>query len=230
MKCAHCGTDFHDEWSAFLMQGVNKNNVPNSLYAGNLDGKPTYWAYRTNRCSSCQEVHIEIALADPQVRQLIEWRQVHPVGANRGPVPKEVPAAIAQDYIEACNVLPTSAKASAALGRRCLQNILHHQSYKGRDLNAEIDLLLGETDPLKAIPRRLRDTIDAIRSYGNFSAHPVTDRTALQIVGVEPGEAEWCLEILEECFEHFYVGPEIAKAKKAVLDAKLAAAGKPPSK
>ncbi len=155
---------------------------------------------------------------------------VYPVGANRGPVPKEVPDAIAADYVEACNVLRISAKASAALSRRCLQNILHEQGYKSRDLNAEIDLLLKETDPLRAIPRRLRDTIDAIRHYGNFSAHPVDDKTALQIVEVEPGEAEWCLEILEECFEHFFVGPEIAKAKKAALDAKLAAAGKSPSK
>jgi Domain of unknown function (DUF4145) len=91
-------------------------------------------------------------------------------------------------------------------------------------------LLLNEPDPKKAIPQRLRDTIDAIRNFGNFSTHPITETTALQIVDVEPEEAEWCLEILEECFEHFYVGPEIAKAKKAALDAKLAATGKPPSK
>jgi hypothetical protein len=47
---------------------------------------------------------------------------------------------------------------------------------------------------------------------------------------VEPGEAEWCLEILEEMFDHYYVKPEQAKARKAALDAKLLAAGKPPSK
>jgi hypothetical protein len=38
------------------------------------------------------------------------------------------------------------------------------------------------------------------------------------------------LDILEECFEHFYVGPAAAKARKMALDAKLAAAKKPPSK
>jgi hypothetical protein len=52
----------------------------------------------------------------------------------------------------------------------------------------------------------------------------------LQIIDVEPHEAEWCLETIKELFDHFYVGPAIAKAKKAALDAKLAAAGKPPSK
>lgn len=50
------------------------------------------------------------------------------------------------------------------------------------------------------------------------------------MIDVEPHEAEWCLEIIEELFDHFYVGPAVTKAKKAALDAKLAAAGKPPSK
>jgi hypothetical protein len=34
------------------------------------------------------------------------WRQIYPLGANRGPAPHEIPADIVQDYIEACNVLP----------------------------------------------------------------------------------------------------------------------------
>jgi hypothetical protein len=82
----------------------------------------------------------------------------------------------------------------------------------------------------RPIPLRLRETIDAIRHFGNFSAHPIDDKTAIQIIEVEPNEAEWSLEILEECFDHFYVGPAVARAKKAALDPKLAAAGKQPSK
>ena len=161
---------------------------------------------------------------------VVSWRMVYPIGAGRAPISPEVPPGIAQDYVEACNVLPISPKASAALSRRCLQNILHDSGYRARDLGKEIDLLLDELDPKKAIPHRLRDTIDAIRNFGNFSAHPVDDKTALQIIDVDPEEAEWCLGILEECFEHFYVGPAAAKAKKDVLNAKLAAAGKPPAK
>jgi hypothetical protein len=49
-----------------------------------------------------------------------------------------VPAEIAAGYIEACNVLPISAKASAALARRCLQNMLHKAGYKDKDLAKEI--------------------------------------------------------------------------------------------
>jgi hypothetical protein len=58
-------------------------------------------------------------------KPLTDWRQIYPIRAKRGPVPTDVPNQIAQDYIEACNVLPIGAKASAALARRCLQNTLH---------------------------------------------------------------------------------------------------------
>jgi hypothetical protein len=57
----------------------------------------------------------------------------------------------------------------------------------------------------------------------------ITDQTTLQVISVEPGEAAWCLDILEEMFDHYYVKPTPA-ARKATLNATLAAAGKPPSK
>jgi Domain of unknown function (DUF4145) len=167
---------------------------------------------------------------DAFVEKETKWRQVHPIGSNRGPVPPEVPEPIAADYVEACQVLPLSAKASAALARRCLQAMLHAHGYKDKDLAKEIQQLLDETDPKKVLPRPVHETVDAIRNFGNFSAHPISDKTSLQVIDVEPHEAEWCLEILEALFEHFYVGPAAAAAKKAALDAKLKAAGKPPSK
>jgi hypothetical protein len=93
-----------------------------------------------------------------------DWVQIYPVGTNRGPIPPEVPEHIARDYSEACRVLPSSAKASAALSRRCLQTILHEHGYNARDLAKEIELLLNETDPQKMIPETLRMTVDAIRT------------------------------------------------------------------
>src|SRR5262249_23404814 len=134
------------------------------------------------------------------------------------------------DYVEACQVLPLSAKASAALARRCLQAMLHAHGYKDKDLAKEVQQLLNETDPKKVLPRPIHETVDAIRNFGNFSAHPLHDQTSLQVSYVEPHEAVWCLGILESLFEHFYVGPAAAAANKAALDAKLKAAGKPPSK
>jgi hypothetical protein len=155
---------------------------------------------------------------------------VEPTTASRGPISVHVPGFISQDYNEACEVLPISPKASAALSRRCLQNILNSLGYIAKDLAKQIDALLNEADPRKALPLGLHQTVDAVRNFGNFSAHPIDEKTTLQIIDVDPEEAAWCLEILEEMFEHFYERPAVAAAKKAALDAKLTAAGKPPSK
>jgi hypothetical protein len=226
MKCPHCTIHFHEEWTGKFFANSEKYRVSVPFHS-----TAVYWQYRTTVCSKCKDITIEIApMSVDSETPLLEWRMVYPIGASRGPVSPEVPAEITNDYIEACNVLPISAKASAALSRRCLQNILHTSGYKDRNLSLEIDLLLNESDPKKAIPQRLRDTIDGIRNFGNFGAHPINDKTALQIIEIEPHEAEWCLEILEECFEHFYVGPAIARTRKAALDARLGTAGKPPSK
>lgn len=224
MQCPHCRIHFHENWEEnyFLRE--------NTALEGPIAKTHAYWIYQSAACPQCNDITISVARKFGNGNQCSPWRQIYPVGANRGPVPSEVPQNISTDYIEACAVLPLSAKASAALSRRCLQNMLRANEYKAKDLAKEIDLLLSEPDPKKALPRTLRETVDAIRNFGNFSAHPIDDKTTLQIVEVEPHEAEWCLETIEELFEHFYVGPAMAKAKKAALDAKLAASGKPPSK
>lgn len=209
MKCPHCTVEIHP------------NADTNHMYYSN---RTIGWTYEVIPCPACKE--FIISLDPPRDAKFL----VYPRGANRGPVPPEVPGNISSDYVEACNVLPISPKASAALARRCLQNILRAHGYTAKDLATEIDMLLDEPDTKKAIPSTLRMTVDGIRNFGNFSAHPISDVTSLQIIEVEPEEAEWCLEILEGLFDHFYVGPALAAKKKAALDAKLAAAGKPASK
>lgn len=188
-----------------------------------------FWQLLHTVCAACKRAIFRLELSSGPGQALLS-RQVYPIGSSRGPTPAAVPRDIAGDYEEACNVLVISPKASAALSRRCLQNMLHANGYRDRDLAKEIDQLLNEPDRSKAIPTKLRTTIDAIRNFGNFSAHPIDDKTSLQIIDVDPEEAEWCLEVVEEMFDHFYVGPAEAAAKKAALDAKLAAAGKPLSK
>lgn len=224
MKCPHCQIDFHDLWET---KAIMYNS--SILHLNIRNPTAGLWHYKTCYCSSCGGSIIKICLSDIQGRDV--WSKiVQPQSAARGKDVSDVPENLVADYKEACDVVSISAKASAALSRRCLQNILNANGYTGRDLSKQIDAVLNEMDPKKAIPPKLRDTIDSVRNFGNFSAHPITDLTTLQIVDVEPEEAEWCLEIIEECFEHFYINPTIVKRRKAALDAKLAAAGKPLSK
>jgi hypothetical protein len=183
-------------------------------------------------CPECRKDILSIGRA-PSIgieKPPAEWSQVYPQGSSRGPVSLDVPKPIATDYNEAATVLPYSPKASAALSRRCLQAILRQAGYTQKDLAVQIDAVLNETDARKALPTGVHTMLDAIRNFGNFSAHPITDQTTLQIIDVEDHEAEYCLDILDALFDHYYVRPEEAKRRRAALDAKLSAAGKPPSK
>jgi hypothetical protein len=155
-------------------------------------------------------------------------RPFHPKeGASRPPAPGEVPQKLAGDYNEACLVLADSPKAGAALSRRCLQTILReHAKVKPQDLSKEIDEVLAS----KQLPNYIAQDIDAIRQVGNFAAHPIKSTNSLEIIDVEPGEAEWLLDVLVELFDHYFVGPAVAQKKRDALNAKLAEAKKPPLK
>ncbi len=124
-------------------------------------------------------------------------------------------------------VLADSAKASAALSRRCLQNVLRTAAgVKPADLYDEIQQVIDS----KTLPTTIADSIDAVRVVGNFAAHPIKSKSTGEIVDVEPGEAEWNLEVLESLFDFYYVLPAKAKAKKDALNKKLVDAGKAPLK
>src|SRR5208283_5447921 len=74
---------------------------------------------------------------------------VYPRGISRKSLSKDVPLKYAQDYNEACLVLNDSPKASAALSRRCLQNIIREVSGIIKpSLNEEIiELIKSKTLP-----------------------------------------------------------------------------------
>ena len=134
---------------------------------------------------------------------------------------------LANDYSEACLVITDSAKASAALSRRCLQGLLREAvQVKPSDLSNEIQQVLDS----KTLPSYMAESIDAVRNIGNFAAHPMKSQHSGEILDVEPGEAEWNLEVLESLFDFYFVQPAILRAKRAALDAKLGEAGKPPMK
>jgi hypothetical protein len=141
--------------------------------------------------------------------------------------PKEVPKAIADDYNEACLVLADSAKASAALSRRCLQHVLREAAkVKPTDLAAEIQQVL-DSGTLRS---EIAEGLDMVRAIGNFAAHPIKSKQTGEIMPVQPGEAEWNLDVLESLFDFYFVQPAILKAKKDALNKKLDEAGKPPVK
>ncbi|MGD1215392.1 MAG: DUF4145 domain-containing protein [Terriglobales bacterium] len=173
------------------------------------------WRLAFETCPRCNKLNIRLENGDrhPQNQNILlnvrGSRVVHPKGGMlRKPAPADVPKGLAEDYNEACLVLTDSPNASAALSRRCLQIILReYAKVKPQDLSNEIDEVLAS----KQLPTYIAQDIDAIRQYGNFAAHPIKSTNSREIIDVEPGEAEWSLDVLVQLFDHFTGEPTPAR-------------------
>jgi len=221
MKCPHCLEAFFPE---YLHHDLQLIPVPGRSWPQDPDG---HWRIAYTTCSSCSRRVISLYLHTAPGGGIKKELQVWPRGTARAPVPPEVPQAFAEDYREACLVLPDSAKASAAISRRCLQHLLRETArVKRGDLAEEIQDVLDAGK----LPSDLAGALDAVRTIGNFAAHPVKSKSTGEIVEVEPGEAEWLLETLEALFDFYFVRPAKLAAKRDALNKKLAEAGKPPLK
>jgi hypothetical protein len=225
MKCPHCLVEVAPsiEWTCL---------------GRDADGE---WGVEQYLCPNleCQKRVFYLVAGEPiwsVSRQIVSFRNIkkriliRPKGANRPPVPSEVlqefPAG-AEDYTEACLVLPDSPKASAALSRRCLQHLLREKAgVKHSNLADEIQQVIDS----RTLPSLLAESIDAIRNIGNFAAHPIKSEKSGEIVAVEPGEAEWNLDVLEGLFDFYFVQPVVIRRKRKALDEKLKESGQKPMK
>jgi hypothetical protein len=219
MKCPHCLTAFHDKWVV----------VP---LVEDTDGG---WVVAHATCPECHRVIVRLLNGSPRIAvhtgrlagvdDASQVLLVYPKGASRSACPNEVPASIAEDYKEACLVIADSPKASAALSRRCLQNVLREAAkVKPGDLFDEIQAVLDS----EKLPSHISEGLDAVRAIGNFGAHPIKSTHSGEVIPVAPGEAEWNLDVLEALFDFYFVQPALLTAKRAALDKKLAEAGKRP--
>ncbi len=83
---------------------------------------------------------------------------------------------------------------------------------------------------MPTLPVNIASQLDAVRVVGNFAAHVIKAEASGNIVDVEPGEAEWNLDVLDLLFNFYYVQPAEIEKKKQALNEKLQSAGKPPLK
>lgn len=225
MKCPHCLTEFHD-------------SVTLHYLGGDADD---HWAIAQRTCPACRRFILTLQRGKhplfgtdrnghqtfAQFQPVVDERLVKPKASGRAPCPTEVPKKFADDYLEACLTIADSAKAAGALGRRCLQNLLRELAgVKAGNLADEIQQVIDAGK----LPSDLSESIDAVRNIGNFAAHPMKSKNSGEILDVEPGEAEWTLDVVEGLFDYYFVRPAKIQQKKDALNKKLAEAGKPAMK
>lgn len=226
MICPHCG-------KAIRLETDTGHTYPSPYFNEDSSG------YRiiSGCCPACENLIVILQFGECSVEKSggysyydledVDKQQIiYPINYIRT-VQTEVPEIYKTDFLEACAVLPISTKASAALSRRLLQMILREYfGVKHSDLSREID----EFIQTKNAPSYLNDAIDAVRNIGNFAAHPLKSTSTGEIVDVEPGEAEWLIEVIEFLFDFAFVQPKKLEDRRAKLNEKLKDLGKPPMK
>ncbi len=223
MKCPHCNIAIHQQFSVpAVISNPAVTDVDNKPLAPALN-----WTIYHQRCPECHQSIILLestSIIGPTARQTTPRFTAYPRSATR-PIAKEVPEPYRQDFSEACKVLADSAKASAALSRRCLQAILKDK------LGATKTNLFDQIEEVTAtskLPSHIDSGLHAVRQIGNIAAHSMKSTTTGAIVEVEPGEAEWNLDVLESLFDFCFVAPAADAKRKAELNEKLKQIGKPP--
>jgi len=224
-RCPHCSTVVKfEEPRITTPQSQGSLGTNELLIATNTRGSDAQVSIVAAICPNCQRVIINLDVVKSINNQYEPTEQlvVYPLTGGRPRVPSEVPENIAGDYSEAALVLPFSPKASAALSRRCLQTLLRNAGgTKSKDLDKQINEVLPH------LPAYIAENLDAVRHIGNFAAHEQKSTTTGVVLDVEPGEAEWNLDILEALFDFYYVKPEVERKKREEINKKLQEAGKP---
>ena len=225
-KCPWCQTFVHFITPGSLPRahGPNEPTSYDSKAGARTESKEgSDHVVSISECPHCHNPLISLKHGDYYRMQGVAGTLLYPgfgsgVGGRRAP--NEVPEPIRNDFEEASVVIIVSEKASAAISRRCLDAVLQDKNYSG-DLNTKID------NAMKDLPQYLSENIDTIRQVGNFAAHTIKSKESGAIVDVEPDEAEFLLDVLEQLFDFYYVQPSKSKGIREKINKKAQSAGKP---
>lgn len=162
------------------------------------------WKIYSGVCPACDQTMLLLTAAtsekEPPHLEIHEsLKELH-----RQPLPPEVIEPYGNDYDEACFVLADSPRASAALSRHCLQRLLREKTkITAGDLSSEIAQVVAS----KMLPPALISSLAAVVDVCNLQAHPLKNNHPGSIQDMEPGEAEYLLDVLEALLDYCFVKP-----------------------
>ena len=167
----------------------------------------------------CKKLTLRVKLTDTYRNQTTNWQwaplrihqdwQLLPESEAKI-LPDYIPAAIKEDYYEACRIRDLSPKASATLSRRCLQGMIRDfYGISKATLFDEIKELETKVD------QDVWESIDAVREVGNIGAHMKKDININ--VEIEAEEAQLLISLVEQLVDEWYVAREDRKNRAQKL-------------
>ena len=198
MQCPHC----HSEISV----------TPHVFALG--EDKDGTWQVASSRCPACSRLLVNICTKDGCTYPA--W----PANSIRPRLSDDVPAEFAAEYLAACQIISYSPEASAAISRRLLHRFLAaHTGAGSGGLAQQIDKAARSTE----LPPYLKDALHTLSRVAKISPDSEKSRRPEVLSPVEPGEAEWLLDVIQPLFELYFVQPARLQRQQDALEEKIGA-------
>jgi hypothetical protein len=194
MKCPHCQVEYVEAAHTFAL-------------GEDPDGG---WHIREQRCPTCDRIIVSLGCSDGRLFPVM------PQGSHRPRPSDDVPREYATEYRTATEVLPYSIESSAALSRRLLHRVLDETAKLG---NGALSEQIRQGKYSATFPAYLKDALEAYARIAKLETIPVKSQTPSALVKVEPGEAEWTLDLLESLFEYYYIFPASLRRRQEACEA-----------
>jgi hypothetical protein len=204
MECPHCHSEFTEAPHVFAL-GEDQDGI---------------WQVWNARCSVCDRLIVNICAKDGRSYP------ARPQTSTRPRLSEDVPLDYADDYHAACQVYFYSPESTAALSRRLLQRLLAAKAGSGDGgLVDQIRRSVLGPDMPAYLKQGLQmySRLAKLDSEENKSLHPEA------LAGVQPGEADWLLDVLQSMLELYFVQPARLQRKQNSVEEMVAPPAPPAS-
>lgn len=197
MECPHCQSEITATPHVFAL-GMDQDGT---------------WQISTLRCTACDRIIANVCNADGRI--FPAW----PQSTMRPRLSEDVPAEYADDYHAACQVCVHSRESACALSRRLLYRLLQTEANAGND---------GLADQIRravvgqSVPDYLKEGLRTYSRLARLDSYPEKSTHPEGLAPVEPGEAEWLLDVLQSMLELYFVLPARLQRKQTSLEEMIA--------
>lgn len=204
MECPHCHSEFTETPHVFAL-GEDQDGT---------------WQIWNARCGVCDRLIVNVCAKDGP--SYPAW----PQSSMRPRLSEDVPLDYADDYHAACQIYFYSPESTAALSRRLLQRLLAAKAGAGD--GALVDQIrravLGPD-----MPAYLKQGLQMYSRLARLDSEENKSLRPEALAGVEPGEAEWLLDVLQSMFDLYFVQPARLQRKQQSIEEMIAPPTSPDS-
>jgi hypothetical protein len=193
MECPHCRAELTAKPHVFAL-GIDQDGT---------------WQVSNTRCPVCERLVVNLCTKEGCTYPA--W----PVASTRARLSEDVPPQYAADYHTAAQIIFFSEEASAALSRRSLHRFLAEKVHAGHGGLADQIRQAGLAPDL---PAYLKQALSKLAALAELEPESPKSQHPEGISTVQPGEAEWLLDVLQSLYDLYFVEPARMQRKQDALE------------